>query len=71
MDRLWDAIAQEGTEVACGWIKDRWGLSWQIVPTRLMELLNGPDAERARRVQMAMMEMVKIDIAGIEWAARG
>ncbi len=71
VDRLWAALADGGSEVACGWIKDRWGLSWQIVPTRLMELLNDPDTARARRAQEAMMTMVKIDIAEIERAANG
>ena len=69
VDRLWTAFADGGSEIACGWIKDRWGLSWQIVPTRLIELLNDPDTERARRAQEAMMTMVKIDIAAIERAA--
>ncbi|MFQ4139229.1 VOC family protein [Nodosilinea sp. PGN35] len=69
VDRLWAALADGGSEVACGWIKDRWGLSWQIVPTRLIELLNDSDRERARRAQEAMMQMVKIDIAEIERAA--
>jgi predicted 3-demethylubiquinone-9 3-methyltransferase (glyoxalase superfamily) len=71
VDRLWTALTDGGSEVACGWLKDRWGLSWQIVPTRLMELLNDSDPERARRVQEAMMKMVKIDIAEIERAANG
>jgi predicted 3-demethylubiquinone-9 3-methyltransferase (glyoxalase superfamily) len=71
VDRLWAAIADGGTEIACSWIKDRWGLSWQIVPTRLIELLNDPDTERARRAQQAMMNMVKIDIAEVESAADG
>jgi predicted 3-demethylubiquinone-9 3-methyltransferase (glyoxalase superfamily) len=69
VDRLWSALADGGCEVACGWIKDRWGLSWQIVPTRLIELLNDPDTERARRTHEAMMQMVKIDIAALERAA--
>ncbi|MGG6241232.1 VOC family protein [Nodosilinea sp. AN01ver1] len=68
VDRLWAALADGGSEVACGWIKDRWGLSWQIVPTRLIELLNDSDRERARRAQEAMMQMVKIDIAEVERA---
>lgn len=71
VDRLWIALADGGSEVACGWLKDRWGLSWQIIPTRLIELLNDPDTERARRVQEAMMKMVKIDISKIERAANG
>ena len=69
IDRLWAALAEGGGEVACGWIKDRWGLSWQIVPTRMIELLNDPDPARARRVQEAMMRMVKLDIAALECAA--
>lgn len=69
-DRLWAAIADNGgTEVACGWIKDRWGLPWQIFPSRLVELLNDDNVERARRAQETMMQMVKIDIAEIERAA--
>ena len=72
VDRLWALIlAEGGTEVGCSWIKDRWGLAWQIVPTRLMELLNDSEVERARRVQDAMMNMVKIDISGIERTAAG
>ncbi|MBD1919330.1 VOC family protein [Phormidium sp. FACHB-77] len=71
IDRLWAALADGGSEIACGWIKDRWGLSWQIVPTRLIELLNDPDTGRAQRVQEAMMKMVKIDISAIEQAANG
>ncbi|MEO1520770.1 MAG: VOC family protein [Cyanobacteria bacterium J06633_2] len=71
VDRLWIALADGGSEVACGWLKDRWGLSWQIIPTRLIELLNDPDTERSRRVQEAMMKIVKIDISKIERAANG
>ncbi len=72
VDRLWAAIlADGGSEVACGWIKDRWGLSWQIFPTRMIELLNDRDTERARRAQEAMMKMVKIEISEIEQAANG
>lgn len=73
VDRLWSALtADGGCEVACGWLKDRWGLSWQIVPIRLTQLLMDPDPERARRAMMAMMAMmgmVKIDIAALEAAA--
>jgi predicted 3-demethylubiquinone-9 3-methyltransferase (glyoxalase superfamily) len=53
----------------CGWLADRYGLSWQIVPTRLHELMHDPDPERAGRVAAAMMRMVKIDLAEIERAA--
>jgi predicted 3-demethylubiquinone-9 3-methyltransferase (glyoxalase superfamily) len=69
VDRLWDALtADGGSPSQCGWLKDRFGLSWQIVPRRLMELMNSPDPDRARRVMQAMMEMGKIDIAAIERA---
>lgn len=71
VDRLWSAIAEGGAELACGWVKDRWGLPWQIVPRRLIELINDPDTDRARRAQEAMMQMVKIDINAIERAADG
>ncbi len=71
VDRLWAALTEGGEEIACSWLKDRWGLRWQIVPTRLWELMNDPDANRARRTMQAMMRMVKIDIAAIERAADG
>lgn len=68
-DRLWDAlIAGGGTEIACSWLKDRWGVFWQIVPHRLMALIKDPDAGRARRAMTAMMEMTKIDIAALDRA---
>lgn len=71
-DRLWAALtADGGTEVACGWLKDRWGVFWQVTPTRLMELISDPDRDRARRAMEAMVKMVKIDIATIEQAAAG
>jgi len=69
VDRLWAAIKNGGTELGCGWIKDRWGLTWQIVPIRLEELLRDPDANRAKRAMEAMMTMVKIDIAALDRAA--
>lgn len=69
-DRIWEAIlANGGKEVQCGWITDRWGLSWQIVPERLLELMKDSDPDRARRVTEAMMTMIKIDIAALEKAA--
>jgi len=68
-DRLWAALlANGGTELACSWIKDRWGLAWQIVPHRLEELIHDPDPGRSRRAMEAMMQMVKIDIAALERA---
>jgi predicted 3-demethylubiquinone-9 3-methyltransferase (glyoxalase superfamily) len=71
-DRLWDALtANGGEESMCGWLKDRWGLSWQITPKRLLELVGDPDKDRARRAMEAMLEMRKIDIAAVEKAADG
>lgn len=71
-DRLWNAIVGHGgQESACGWCKDKWGLSWQITPRVLTEGLADPDPAVAKRVFEAMMRMGKIDIAGIEAARRG
>lgn len=68
-DRLWDAItANGGAERDCSWCEDRWGLRWQIVPRRLMQLMADPDRERAGRAMQAMMTMRKIDIAALEAA---
>lgn len=71
-DRLWNAILDHGGEAsACGWCKDRWGLSWQITPRALTDALADPDPAAAKRAFIAMMDMVKIDIAAIEAARRG
>lgn len=70
LDRLWEALSDGGQVEQCGWLRDRWGLSWQIVPKRLGELMMG-GPEQAQRVGAAMMGMVKFDIAGLEAAARG
>ena len=71
-DRYWNAIIDNGGQAsACGWCKDRWGLSWQITQVVLMEAIADPDPAVAKRVFEAMMTMVKIDIAGIEAARRG
>lgn len=68
-DRLWDALlADGGSESACGWLKDRWGLSWQITPRRLMELTTDPNPARAKAAMQAMMGMIKIDIAALDRA---
>ncbi|WP_295224658.1 VOC family protein [uncultured Brevundimonas sp.] len=68
-DRLWDALlADGGSETACGWLKDRWGLSWQITPRRLMELTTDPNLARAKAAMQAMMGMIKIDIAALDRA---
>ena len=70
VDRLWDALTSNGGEESvCGWLKDRYGLSWQIIPRRLNELIVDPDRDRAKRAFDAMLKMVKIDIAEIERAA--
>lgn len=70
VDRLWEALTANGGEPGpCGWLKDRFRLSWQIVPRRLGELLNDPDPDRARRVMEAMLKMGKIDVAELEHAA--
>jgi len=71
-DRLWNAIVGNGgQESACGWCKDRWGLSWQITPRALTDALADPDRAAAKRAFEAMMQMGKIDIAAIEAARRG
>jgi len=70
VDRLWNAFLDDGgQESVCGWLKDRYGLSWQIVPHRLGELLADPDPGRAQRAMEAMLKMVKIDVAELERAA--
>ena len=72
VDRYWAALtADGGQEQPCAWLKDRWGLSWQIVPDRLVELIRDPDPERSHRAVQAMFTMTKIDIAAIEAAADG
>ncbi|MEL6168694.1 MAG: VOC family protein [Pseudomonadota bacterium] len=71
-DRLWNALTSDGGEESmCGWLKDRWGVSWQIVPEALTRANFGPDAAGAKRAFEAMMTMTKIDIATIEAAYRG
>jgi predicted 3-demethylubiquinone-9 3-methyltransferase (glyoxalase superfamily) len=71
-DRLWNAVVGNGgQESACGWCKDRWGLSWQITPRALIEAIADPDRAAAKRAFEAMMTMGKIDIAKIEAARRG
>ncbi len=68
VDELWDKLSEGGTEVECGWLKDKYGLSWQIVPTILIEMLQDKDPERSQRVMKAMLQMKKLDIAGLERA---
>ena len=71
VDDLWTKLSDGGQEGPCGWLKDRYGLSWQIIPTRLGELLQDKDAEKANRVMKAMLQMKKIDIQGLEAAYEG
>jgi predicted 3-demethylubiquinone-9 3-methyltransferase (glyoxalase superfamily) len=72
VDRYWDALQADGGEASvCGWLKDRFGVSWQVVPRRLTELLSDPDPAAARRVMQAMLGMRKIEIAELERAAAG
>jgi predicted 3-demethylubiquinone-9 3-methyltransferase (glyoxalase superfamily) len=72
VDRYWDALtADGGSPGPCGWLKDRFGVSWQIVPERLYELVGGPDPAAAERAMTAMLAMEKIDVAELERAYRG
>jgi predicted 3-demethylubiquinone-9 3-methyltransferase (glyoxalase superfamily) len=72
VDRLWDALsANGGTPIQCGWIKDRYGVPWQIVPKVMLRLLGDPDPAKAQRAMQAMMKMVKLDIAALQRAADG
>ncbi len=69
VDMFWSALSEGGEEGPCGWVKDKFGLSWQIVPTALTELLSDPDREKAQRVMAAMLKMRKIEIGELEQAA--
>jgi predicted 3-demethylubiquinone-9 3-methyltransferase (glyoxalase superfamily) len=69
VDYFWSRLAEGGQEGPCGWLKDKFGLSWQVVPTSLIEFLMDKDAEKAGRVMKAMLQMRKFDIAAIEQAA--
>ena len=71
IDFLWEQLGKDGSDEQCGWLRDRWGLSWQITPRRLGELMMDPDPERVKRVAKAMMQMVKFDISALEDAAAG
>ena len=71
VDRYWTTLSEGGEEGPCGWLKDRFGLSWQNVPTALPRLLNDPDHEKAQRVMAAMLQMRKIEIDELERAAAG
>jgi predicted 3-demethylubiquinone-9 3-methyltransferase (glyoxalase superfamily) len=71
VDDYWSRLSAGGEEGPCGWLKDRYGLSWQIIPSRLTELLADPDPETSQRVMAAMLQMKKIEIAELEQAASG
>jgi len=72
VDRLWSALTNNGGEESqCGWLKDRWGLSWQIIPTKMMSYVGGSDPEGSKRAMQAMLQMRKIDLATIESAYKG
>ena len=71
VDRLWDGLSDGGSTERCGWLKDRYGVSWQIVPSVLPQLLGDPDPARAKRAFDAMMQMKRIDIAALERTADG
>ena len=68
VDRLWDGLSAGGAVERCGWLRDRYGVSWQIVPSVLPQLLGDPDPAKAQRVMQAMLQMVKLDIAGLQAA---
>lgn len=71
VDRYWTLLSEGGEEGPCGWLKDRYGLSWQVVPTRLSELIGDPDPAKSKRAMEAMLKMKKFDIAALEKAHRG
>jgi predicted 3-demethylubiquinone-9 3-methyltransferase (glyoxalase superfamily) len=72
VDRYWDVLVEGGGEHSvCGWLKDRFGVSWQVIPRKLPELLDAPDRAGAQRVMKAMLEMTKIDVAKLEEAYEG
>jgi predicted 3-demethylubiquinone-9 3-methyltransferase (glyoxalase superfamily) len=66
VDRLWDRLLEGGQPEQCGWLKDKYGVSWQVVPAVLEEMLSDPDPERAERVMKAMLQMVKLDIKALK-----
>lgn len=68
VDELWEKLSAGGEQVQCGWLKDKFGLSWQIIPTALGELLGDPDPVKSQRVMQAMLKMKKIEIAGLKQA---
>ena len=71
VDELWAKLSEGGEEGQCGWLKDKYGLSWQIIPSGLGEMLSSNDADRSRRAMNAMLQMKKIDLEGIRVAYEG
>jgi predicted 3-demethylubiquinone-9 3-methyltransferase (glyoxalase superfamily) len=71
VDELWDKLSAGGEKQRCGWLKDKYGVSWQIIPSALGELMNDPDPVKSARVMKAMLQMTKIDIAGLKRAHEG
>ncbi len=71
VDRFWNTLSDGGEEGPCGWLKDKYGLSWQIVPSILGELLGGPDARRSQQAMKAMLQMKKLDIRALQEAYEG
>jgi predicted 3-demethylubiquinone-9 3-methyltransferase (glyoxalase superfamily) len=69
IDRYWNALKEGGREIQCGWLVDRYGITWQIVPALLPKLMTDPDKGKVKRVTQAMMKMIKLDIAGLQRAA--
>ncbi len=71
VDHFWNSFADGGKPQACGWIVDRFGVTWQVTPSRLIELMNDPDPVKAQRVVQAMLQMEKLDVPALERAYRG
>lgn len=71
VDYYWNSLGDSGQEIACGWLKDKYGLCWQIVPTRFFEMIADPDSQKAARATQAMLGMTKFDVAALEKAYAG
>jgi predicted 3-demethylubiquinone-9 3-methyltransferase (glyoxalase superfamily) len=71
VDELWDKLSEGGKKIRCGWLEDKFGVSWQIIPEALGDLMGDPDEEKSDRVMQAMLQMTKIDIAGLQRAYDG
>jgi predicted 3-demethylubiquinone-9 3-methyltransferase (glyoxalase superfamily) len=71
LDYYWSKLSEGGEEVACGWLKDKYGVSWQVIPTGLIELTSDPDPEKAKRATEAMLAMTKLDLAAVQKAPAG